>query len=76
MATFNETLKTLGRELDETRSAATREKEKVRSLEAQLQQAAEEHERALSEERERAQNEHAGNVSLSFLPPDVPQAFS
>ena len=46
LATFTETLRTLGRELDETRAVATREKEHVRTLEIQLREQAEGHERA------------------------------
>ncbi|KAL7412917.1 hypothetical protein BDY24DRAFT_391588 [Mrakia frigida] len=65
LATFNESLRTLGRELDETRSAASREKEKVRTLETQLREAAEDHERALNEERENRGSNKEGNGGQS-----------
>ena len=63
LATFTETLRTIGRELDETRAVATREKERVRTLEIQLREQAEDHERALGEERERAANDQDAQVS-------------
>jgi hypothetical protein len=53
--------------LDETRSAALREKEKVRTLEQQLKDTMDDHERELGTERSRSTKQMNGQVSLLHL---------